>query len=148
VSYDEDGEGGSGRSFEGGRGGGRGRGGYGRGGYGRGGGNQQGEREKRMISPEAAAVNDSINNAGSWRELQTILEQQVRGMAWFACASIRQYSIIYFTRWNYALKLLSCKVSWCSPALQSACKPGAADVSTRRLAHRSMQLNNLFRSPA
>jgi hypothetical protein len=72
VSYDEDGEGGSGGSFEGGRGGGRGRG---RGGYGRGGGNQQ--RERRGINPEAAAVNEAIHGSNSWRELQTILEQQV-----------------------------------------------------------------------
>ncbi|WIA10189.1 hypothetical protein OEZ85_010392 [Tetradesmus obliquus] len=75
VSYDEEGEGGGGGSSDGGRGGGRGRGGRG-GGYSRGGGQQQ--RERRGPNPEAVAVNESINAANSWRELQTILEQQSR----------------------------------------------------------------------
>lgn len=82
VSYDDDndmrssgGEPGEGR--RGGRGGGRGNNGGGRGGgRGRGGG---GPRERRgPLSPEATAVNESIFNAKSWRELQAVLEQQSR----------------------------------------------------------------------
>jgi hypothetical protein len=80
VSYDEEGENNSngGGSFEGGRGGGRGRGGYGRGGYGGRGGGQGQQRERRGLHPEVTAVNEAINAATSWRELNTILEQQVR----------------------------------------------------------------------
>jgi hypothetical protein len=80
VSYDED----SGR--QGGynkRGGYGGRGG-GRGGGGRGGGGGYGQR--RTLSPEAAAVNDALAAATSWRQLNTVLEQQVGpAVCWVGC---------------------------------------------------------------
>ncbi|KAF8069526.1 hypothetical protein HT031_001643 [Scenedesmus sp. PABB004] len=77
VSYDEDGGGFDGGSrpsggFRGGRGGGF------RGGRGGGRGDGGGRGERRPFNAEMAAVNESINTAGSWRELQTILEQQSR----------------------------------------------------------------------
>lgn len=72
VSYDEDGGSRQGgynnnrRGGYGGRGGGRGRGSY-------------EQRPKRVLSPEAAAVNEALAAATSWRQLNTVLEQQVCG---------------------------------------------------------------------
>lgn len=62
-SFDEEGSGGDYNNY------GRNRGGRG----GRGGGGNN----KRVLSPEAAAVNAALASATSWRQLNTILEQQV-----------------------------------------------------------------------
>jgi hypothetical protein len=86
VTYDEDSyEGGgssSGGAYRGRGGGGRG---YSRGGGGRRGGGGGGGR--RAVSPEVAAVNEAISAAASWRQLLSILEQQVCvcGRVW-SCA--------------------------------------------------------------
>eukprot|EP00878_Enallax_costatus_P022701 GHUV01024104.1.p1 GENE.GHUV01024104.1~~GHUV01024104.1.p1 ORF type:complete len:535 (+),score=144.39 GHUV01024104.1:216-1820(+) len=75
VSYDEDGSGMGERPQ---RGGGYNRGGYGRGGSSRGGGRGgRGEGQERW-QEENRILNDSIQNASSWRELQAILEQNSR----------------------------------------------------------------------
>lgn len=75
VSYDE-GDGGRQGGYENRRGGG-GRGGYGRGRGGRGGGGGYDQKPKRVLSPEAAAVNEALAAATSWRQLNAVLEQQV-----------------------------------------------------------------------
>lgn len=70
MSYDE-GDGGS-RQYNnnnrrggyGGRGGGRGRGGY-------------DKPNRRQLSPEATAVNEALAASTTWRQLNTVLEQQV-----------------------------------------------------------------------
>lgn len=74
VSYDEDGGARQGRGYGGGRGGGRGRYGGGRGG------DRQGgyQKQRRVLSPEAQAVNEALGAATTWRQLNTVLEQQSR----------------------------------------------------------------------
>jgi hypothetical protein len=74
VSYDEDGGSRQGNYNS------RGRGGYGGRGGGRGGGGRGGyeQRPRRVLSPEAAAVNEALAASTSWRQLNTVLEQQVR----------------------------------------------------------------------
>lgn len=81
MSYDEDGG-----SRQGGYNNGRGRGGYGGRGGGRGGGGRGGyeQRPRRVLSPEAAAVNEALQASTTWRQLNTVLEQQVRRQQWHA----------------------------------------------------------------
>lgn len=73
MSYDEDGGARQNRGYGGGRGGGRGRYGGGRGG------DRQGgyQKQRRVLSPEAQAVNEALAAATTWRQLNTVLEQQV-----------------------------------------------------------------------
>jgi hypothetical protein len=70
VSYDE-GDGSS-RQYNNNR-----RGGYGGRGGGRGGRGGYDKPNRRQLSPEAAAVNEALAASTTWRQLNTVLEQQV-----------------------------------------------------------------------
>ena len=100
MSYDEDGS--SRPNNYGNRRGGRG-GGRGRGGGGGGGGYEA--RPRRVLSPEAAAVNEALSSATTWRQLNTVLEQQVgvSTLRWLLVLCMHASILSCFTALSYPI---------------------------------------------